>query len=118
MQSIMPTTNYKFNDFTGQTFYVGLDVHKKSWAVTVHTLGLEVAHFSQVADPGQLSHYLNNRYRGGNFLSAYEAGFCGITLHQLLCIAGPQSYREPQRKNLPLCGPYLTLRILWPTFLK
>ena len=28
-------------DFNGQKFYVGLDVHKKSWAVTIRSLGIE-----------------------------------------------------------------------------
>jgi transposase len=87
MQSTMPITSNKFNDFEGQTFYVGLDVHKKSWAVTVRTLGFEVSHFTQDADAGQLSRYLSNRYPGGNFVSAYEAGFCGTSVHHLLCKA-------------------------------
>ena len=44
----MPTTNLQnSNDFTGQNFYVGLDVHKKSWSVTIRSLGMEVSHFTQ-----------------------------------------------------------------------
>lgn len=39
----MPTTNLENSiDFEGQEFYVGIDVHKKSRAVTVRTLNLEV----------------------------------------------------------------------------
>jgi hypothetical protein len=34
-------------DFNGQKFYVGLDVHKKSWAVTIRSLGIEIARFTQ-----------------------------------------------------------------------
>lgn len=83
----MPRKN-KITDFAGQTFYVGLDVHKKSWSVTVRTLDFEVAHFSQTPDALQLSHYLNNRYPGGKFLSAYEAGFSGTTIHRQLCSVG------------------------------
>ena len=82
----MPTN--KSTNFNGQTFYVGLDVHKKSWTVTVRTLGLEIAHFSQSPDVLQLSRYLNTRYPGGHFVSAYEAGFCGTTHHHALCKAG------------------------------
>ena len=63
----MPTN--KSTDFTGQTFYVGLDVHKKSWTVTVRTLGLEVARFSQTPDACQLARYLKTRYPGGHFVS-------------------------------------------------
>ena len=44
----MPSTNLQNSvDFSGQKFYVGLDVHKKSWSVTVRSLGIQVAHFTQ-----------------------------------------------------------------------
>jgi transposase len=87
MQSTMPS-NYKTTDFTGQTFYVGLDVHKSSWTVTVRTSGLEVSHFRQDPDAGQLLRHLSKRYPGAEFVSAYEAGFCGTKIHQLLCVGG------------------------------
>ena len=82
----MPTN--KSTNFAGQTFYVGLDVHKKSWTVTIRTLGLEVAHFSQAPDPNHLARYLKSRYPGGQFVSAYEAGFCGTGHHHGLHKAG------------------------------
>lgn len=78
----------KTTDFTGQSFYIGLDVHKKSWTITVRTSGLEVAHFTQEPDVDQLHRYLNKRYPGARFYSAYEAGFCGTRIHTLLCQAG------------------------------
>jgi len=104
----MPTN--KTTDFTGQSFYVGLDVHKKSWSVTVRTLGLEVAHFSQAADPDHLVRYLHKRYPGGDFISAYEAGFCGTSAHCSLRRAGiqniiinpadlPQTDKQKKNKN-------------------
>ncbi len=35
----MPTTKLqKFSDFRGQSFFIGLDVHKRSWSVTVRSL--------------------------------------------------------------------------------
>jgi transposase len=80
--------NYKTTDFTGQSFYVGLDVHKKSWTVTVRTSGIEVGHFNQEPNVDQLVNHLSKRYRGANFFSAYEAGFCGTKIHQLLCARG------------------------------
>jgi transposase len=108
MQSTMPTN--KTTDFTGQAFYVGLDVHKRSWSVTVRTLGLEVAHFSQAADPDQLVRHLYKRYPGGDFISAYEAGFCGTSAHYSLRKAGiqniiinpadlPQTDKQKKNKN-------------------
>ena len=80
--------NYKTTDFTGQSFYVGLDVHKKSWTVTVRTSGIEVGNFNQNPDVDQLVNHLSKRYPRANFFSAYEAGFCGTKIHQLLCARG------------------------------
>jgi transposase len=108
MQSTMLIN--KTTDFTGQSFYIGLDVHKKSWSVTVRTCGLEVGHFTQSADADQLSRYLHNRYPGADFISVYEAGFCGTTPHFNLQKAGiqniiinpadlPQSDKQQNNKN-------------------
>jgi transposase len=84
----MPTSKITTNDFSGQTFYVGLDVHKKSWSVTVRTSGLEIEHFTQTPDPVQLAHHLKSRFKGAVFYSAYEAGFSGTSAHTALCKAG------------------------------
>jgi hypothetical protein len=42
------------DDFQDQKFYVGIDVHKKSWAVTVRSLNFVVAHFTQPPSPAAL----------------------------------------------------------------
>jgi transposase len=76
------------NDFSGQTFYVGLDVHKKSWSVCVRTMGIEVSHFSQPPNAHQLAHHLHTKFPGGIFHSAYEAGFSGTKAHTQLCNSG------------------------------
>lgn len=85
----MPRTNLQnSNDFTGQNFYVGLDVHKKSWAVTIRSQGVEVSHFTQPPGAEALSNYLKREFPGGIYHSAYEAGFCGTGAHEHLCKAG------------------------------
>ena len=105
----MPVTS-KFTDFSGQSFYVGLDVHKKSWTITVRALNIELSHFTQAPDAMQLAHYLHNHYPGGRFFSAYEAGFCGTSHHDALCRAGirniiihpadlPESDKEKKNKT-------------------
>lgn len=71
-----------------ESYYIGLDVHKNSWTVTVRTLGLEVAHFTQLPSASILCHYLQNKFPSGNFYSAYEAGFSGTTAHYALCQLG------------------------------
>lgn len=85
----MPTTNLQNSiDFNGQKFYVGLDVHKRSWAVTVRSLGMQVAHFTQPPSALSLATTLTNKFPGGIFYSAYEAGFCGTVNHEQICRLG------------------------------
>lgn len=85
---MLRTNLQKQNDFTGQDFYIGLDVHKESWYVTIRSLGIEVGHFTQVPDAAVLRQYLQRNFPGGRYHSAYEAGFCGTVAHDQLCKAG------------------------------
>lgn len=74
--------------FQGQKFYVGIDVHKKSWVVTVRSLHFVVAHFTQPPSAKTLLNYLQSKFPGGEFYSAYEAGFSGTGAHEELCKLG------------------------------
>ncbi|MEO7047552.1 MAG: IS110 family transposase [Ferruginibacter sp.] len=81
----MPTTNLiKTVDFSGQKFYVGLDVHKKSWTVTIRSSNMGIEHFTQPPSSEALVKHLHNKYPGAEYYSAYEAGFCGTTIHEQL----------------------------------
>jgi transposase len=64
--------------FTGQSFYAGIDCHKKSWKVTI--MGEEYEHktFSQDPDPKLLEQYLRRNFPGGTYKAVYEAGFSGF----------------------------------------
>src|SRR4051812_31257207 len=85
----MPNTNLQNSiDFTGQKFYVGLDVHKRSWAVTIRSMGIEVARFTQPPSCSTIAAYLHKNFPGGDYFSAYEAGFCGTNIHEQLCKIG------------------------------
>ena len=85
----MPSTNLRNSiDFEGQKFYVGLDVHKKSWSVTVRCLDMQVARFTQPPSAQALAATLKQKFPGGLFYSAYEAGFCGTSNHEQLCKMG------------------------------
>ncbi|GAC1382928.1 MAG: IS110-like element ISEc45 family transposase [Ginsengibacter sp.] len=75
-------------DFSKENFYIGIDVHKKSWYVTVRSSGLEVARFSQPPSSEVLSKAIKQRFPGGAFYSGYEAGFCGTRIHEELCLLG------------------------------
>ena len=75
-------------DYQGQNFYIGLDVHKKSWAVTIRSMKIQLVHFTQPPGAEALARYLQKNFPGGSYHSAYEAGFCGTGFHEQLCAAG------------------------------
>ncbi|MCF6404129.1 hypothetical protein L3C95_14640 [Chitinophaga filiformis] len=78
----MFTKSLKVTDFTGRNLYVGLDVHYKSWMVSIYSDEFELKTFSQTPDPSKLGSYLQQHYPNANFHLAYEAGFCGFWIHR------------------------------------
>jgi transposase len=80
----MQTQITKKIDFKGKDLFIGLDVHKKSWSVTIVVDGIEHRTFTQPPDPLGLYNYLQRSFPGGTFNSAYEAGFCGYGIHREL----------------------------------
>lgn len=81
------TQSNKFN-FKGQNLYVGIDVHKKSWSVTILSENSVLKKFSQAPDPQLLHNFLTRNYPEGNYYSVYEAGFCGFWIHEELTKLG------------------------------
>lgn len=53
--------------FEGQTIYVGLDVGKKSWKVTILTQELEHKTFTQPPTPETLVQYLRRHFPGAKY---------------------------------------------------
>jgi len=64
-------------DFTGQLIFVGIDVHKRSWTVTIQYEGIQLKTFSMNPEPEELAKYLKKNYPNGTYISVYEAGFSG-----------------------------------------
>lgn len=75
-------------NFSGQNIYVGLDVHKKSWSVTVLSDVSFLKKFVQDPSPDALYAYLSRNYPGATYYSVYEAGFCGFWIHYRLTELG------------------------------
>lgn len=75
-------------DFGNQRIFVGLDVHQKSWSVTLRTKFLELKTFSMNPVPEDLKNYLEKNYPGGKYISVYEAGFSGYWIHRRLTKLG------------------------------
>jgi len=80
----MQTQVTKRLDFYDKKIFVGLDVHKKSWSVTIIVGGIEHKTFNQPPDSQVLSDYLHRMFPNGEYHSAYEAGFCGYGIHRSL----------------------------------
>jgi len=71
--------------FKGQTIYVGIDVHKTTWVVTVMTAaGNYEKKFSQPASPQKLFDNLKKNYPDAHYEAVYEAGFTGYSTYYSL----------------------------------
>ena len=67
----------------GKEVFVGIDVHKESWQVTVRTEGEEIFH-GRIASDYRVLRGILNRFAGSKMKVAYEAGPCGFGLHDQL----------------------------------
>jgi len=88
---MLSTKLVKGIDFSGQKFYIGLDIHKKSWTVTIRSSNMHIEQFTQPASSDALVKHLHSKYPGADYYSAYEAGFCGTTIHEQLIQNGIQN---------------------------
>lgn len=75
-------------EYTSKTIYVGIDVHKKSYSVTAVCDRQIVKKDRLPADPNLLANYCQNKFSGAKIYTAYEAGFCGFSLHRTLVNLG------------------------------
>ncbi len=71
-------------DYTGKEIYVGIDVHKKTYAVTVICDGLVVKQCTMEARAKKLVEFFTHHFSGAQVKTAYEAGFSGFGLHRYL----------------------------------
>jgi len=70
--------------FKGQNIYVGIDVHLKSWKATIMLEHSLYKTFSMNPSSTELVQYLSKHFPEGKYYSAYEAGFCGYSVHRQL----------------------------------
>src|SRR5689334_10576985 len=69
---------------TTEDVYVGIDVHKKSYAITAWIEGTMVKRATLPADPQNLARSLKTWFKNTKIHSVYEAGFSGFGLHRQL----------------------------------
>lgn len=79
----MTKLNQNLN-FTGATIYAGIDVHLKSWNITLYCNDLYLKSFSQPPTTKALKEYLQNNYPNAAYKCAYESGFCGYWIEREL----------------------------------
>jgi transposase len=70
--------------FKGQSIYAGIDTHLKNWKVSIYLEHSTYKTFSQEPCAKTLANYLQKRFPEGSYYSAYEAGFCGFSVHHEL----------------------------------
>lgn len=96
--------------FKETVLYVGIDVHKKSWSVTILTEKVHHRTFSQAPDPEALQNYIGNHFQGATVHCAYEAGRFGFWIARQLqgygysCLVVnpadiPSTHQETQNKR-------------------
>jgi transposase len=78
----------------GKPIYVGIDVHKRDWVVTVLCQGEELYHATVVPDPASFVRLLK-RFEASEVHTVYEAGPTGYWLHDALIEAGFDSMVTP-----------------------
>ena len=100
----------EFGQICNNFIFVGMDVHKEKWVISI-SLGTKLLQtFSMEADVEQLIEKLLKQYGSAQIICAYEAGFCGFWLHRALEAVGirclvvhaadiPTTNKEQKRKN-------------------
>jgi len=71
----------KVSVYSGKHIYVGIDVHKKQWVVTVRSYDLELKTFSMSPFAEELYKFLSNTYPGALFHIVYECCFSGFWIY-------------------------------------
>ena len=67
--------------FENKVLFVGIDVHKKRWVVTIRTYDLELKTFSMFASAEELEKMLKKLYPGALFHIVYECCFSGFWIY-------------------------------------
>ena len=80
-------TKVKIN-FTEQTIYVGLDVHKRSWNAALYLNDQYLRNVHQPPSVQALYKFLQTNYPGADYVCAYEGGKFGYWIQRQLSRRG------------------------------
>lgn len=71
-------------NFDNLQLYIGIDVHKKQWSVSIFTEAAHHRTFSQPASPDALKTYLDHHFPTAKVICAYEATKLGFWIYRKL----------------------------------
>lgn len=103
----------KQSNFSDLQLYVGIDIHKKDWSVSIYTDAAHHRTFCQPPSPAALKAYLDHNFPGAKVLCAYEASKLGYWIYRNLNQLGyqclvvnaadiPTSNKETSSKTDPI----------------
>jgi len=83
------STNIRKISFKGQVLYIGMDVHKKSWSITILSENMLLKRYVQdKPEPKMLLNHLRKHYPEGTYKCVYEAGYSGFWIAEALTKGG------------------------------
>ncbi len=77
----MKTDNNNPSFFEKVLLFIGIDVHKSKWVVTVRTYDLELKTFSMIPSAEELERFLLKNYPGADYRIVYECCFSGFWIY-------------------------------------
>jgi len=86
------TKLHQLADFSNKQIFVGIDVHKKEWSVTLFYEKNYLRTFRQPSSVDALEKLLRRDYPGAEYLCGYESGFSGFWIQRQLQSRGVNCY--------------------------
>jgi transposase len=84
--------------FEKKELFIGIDVHKAKWVVTVRTYDIELKTFSMQPLAEMLEKYLNTNYPGAIYKIVYECCFSGFWIYDYFSEKGYQIIVTPTNR--------------------
>lgn len=91
-------SNLEKSFFENKELFVGMDVHKAKWVVTIRTYDLELKTFSMQPSAEMLEKFLLSTYPGADYRIVYECCFSGFWIYDYFTEKGYQIIVTPTNR--------------------
>ena len=105
-------------NFNGQELFIGIDVHLKTWNVSILTSSGFKDRYTQPASALKLFEHLDKHYPSATYNAVYESGFCGFAPYYALSgyginckVVHAADVPTTQWENLMKCDPVDSLKL-------